>query len=265
MTDPKRDAGRRSRYYAEAASWSADVHGALRASRRLAWWVAGTACAVAALEALALTALAPLKTVVPYAISVDRQTGFVETVRPLAPGALSQDQAVTQANLVEYVTRRETFDATDLSDAYRKVVLFSAGEARDQYVRLMKRTTPESPLNLNSASTVVQVTVKSVSLLSPTTALVRFDTTRREQGAGTGEQRSYVAAIAFRYTTAPATMGDRFQNPLGFQVTRYRRDAEQTAPTTVVLPSAAGSVTAAPAPVAATVVTTTVPAVGATR
>lgn len=267
MTDLKRDAGRRPGYYAEAASWSADVHGALRASRRLAWWVAGAACAVAALEALALAALAPLKTVVPYAISVDRQTGFVETVRPLAPGALSQDQAVTQANLVEYVTRRETFDATDLSDAYRKVVLFSAGEARDQYLRLMKRTTPESPLNLNPASTVVQVTVKSVSLLSPTTALVRFDTTRREQGAGTGEQRSYVAALAFRYTAAPASMGDRFQNPLGFQVTRYRRDAEQVAPTSVLLPAApVRAVVTAPAtaaaPAATVTTTTTVPAVG---
>src|ERR1700744_4034596 len=100
----------------------------------MAWWVAGGACAVAALEALALFALAPLKTVVPYAISVDRQTGYVETVRPLAPGALSQDQAVTQANLVQYVLARETFDATDLRDAYRKITLWSAGEAREQYM-----------------------------------------------------------------------------------------------------------------------------------
>ncbi len=71
-TDPKRAA-----YYAEAASWSGDIHGALRASRRVAWWVAGAACLVAVVEGLALAALAPLKTVVPYTISVDRQTGYV--------------------------------------------------------------------------------------------------------------------------------------------------------------------------------------------
>jgi hypothetical protein len=33
-------------------------------------------------------------------------------------------------------------------------------------------------------------------------------------------------------------MGDRFINPLGFQVVRYRRDAETLAPVTVSAPAA---------------------------
>lgn len=235
-TDPKRAA-----YYAEAASWSGDIHGALRASRRVAWWVAGAACLVAVVEGLALAALAPLKTVVPYTISVDRQTGYVETVRPLAPGALSQDMAVTQSYLVQYVLARETFDATDLRDAYRKAVLLSAGDARGDYERLMKKTTPESPLNLYSPTTVVSTTIKSVSLLSPTTALVRFDTVRKEGGAPPAPPQAWVAAIAFRFTAAPASNGDRFVNPLGFQVTRYRRDAETAAVTPAPLLVAPGA------------------------
>ena len=216
----------RAGYYQEATSWSADVYGAIRASRRVAWMVAAAACATALLEAGALMALAPLKTVVPYTISVDRQTGYVETVRPLAPGALTQDLAVTQSYLVQYVLARETFDATDLRDAYQKVMLLSAGDARAQYQREMARTTPASPLNLYSPTTVLATTIKSVSLLSPTTALVRFDTGRREAGGPPVDSRAWAAVIAFRYTSAPLSMGDRFVNPLGFQVTRYRRDAE---------------------------------------
>jgi len=258
MTDLKRDPGRKA-YYAEAASWSADVHGALRASRRVAWWVAGAACGVAVLEALALVSLAPLKTVVPYAFSVDRQTGYVETIRPLAPGAMSQDQAVTQANLVQYVLARETFDATDLRDAYRKVTLWSAGDARDQYMRVMRKTTPESPLNLYGPGVVVQTTVKSISLLSPTTALVRFETTRRDVNGGMGEVRPWVAAIAFRYSSAAMSMGDRFLDPLGFQVTRYRRDAE--APfATAANPSAAVLASSLPPPPATATVVNAPPA-----
>ncbi|MBE7220186.1 MAG: hypothetical protein INR64_17080 [Caulobacteraceae bacterium] len=232
---------RRQGYYAEAASWSADTHGALRASRRVAWWVAGGACVVAALEALALAALMPLKTVVPYTISVDRQTGYVETVRPLAPGAISQDAAVTQSNLVQYVLARETFDATDLRDNYRKTLLLSAGPAREDYLRLMQKTTPDSPLNLYGPQTTVSVQVESVSLLTPTTALVRFTTTRHDAGAQTGTVQPYVAAIAFRYTSAPATQGERFTNPLGFQVTRYRRDSEAPAGAAVTLPQPAAT------------------------
>ena len=232
------DDRRRDPYYQEAATWSADIHGALRASRRLAWFVALAAAAVAVLEAVALAALAPLKTVVPYAITVDRQTGYVENIDALKPGALSQDQAVTQSFLVQYVTARETFDATDLREAYHKVSLWSAGEARAQYEQLMQKATPDSPLNLYSPTTLVSVTIKSVSILSPTTALVRFDTTRRDVGATIGSRQSWVAALAFRYSDAPMTMGDRFLNPLGFQVTRYRRDAETLAPTAVPTPAA---------------------------
>lgn len=217
----------RTRYYEEGASWAADVHGGLRASRRAAFLVAGAAAVIAVLEAFALAALAPLKTVVPYTITVDRQTGYVQTVEGLRPGgALTQDQAVTQSFLVQYVLARETFDATDLRENYRKVMLWSAGDARAQYQRLMQRTTPDSPLALYSPTTIVSVTVKSVSLLSSSTALVRFDTVRREAGSAAGPPQPWTAVLAFRYSNAPMSMGDRFINPLGFQVTRYRRDAE---------------------------------------
>ena len=144
-------------------------------------------------------------------------------------GALTQDQAVTQSFLVQYVLARETFDATDLRESYRKVLLWSAGDARAQYLHLMQKTTPDSPLNLYTPTTVVGVTVESVSLLSPTTALVRFETTRREAGSSPAPPQPWAAVIAFRYSNAPMSMADRFVNPLGFQVTRYRRDAEAPA------------------------------------
>jgi len=229
---------RRGEYYQEAATWAADIHGALRASRRVAWIIAAAAAAIAVLEAIALAALAPLKTVVPYTITVDRQTGYVQTISGLKPGALTQDQAVTQSFLVQYVMARETFDASDLTQQYHKVMLWSSGEARDQYARLMQKTTPDSPLNLYSPNTMVATTIKSVSMLSPTTALIRFDTTRTDPGSTAGSQQSWAAVLAFRYSNAPISMGDRFVNPLGFQVTRYRRDAETLAPTAV--PSASG-------------------------
>lgn len=249
--------------YQQAASWAADIHGSLRASRRVAWMVAGAAAAVAVLEALALSALAPLKTVVPYTILVDKQTGYVETVHALKPGALTQDAAVTQSFLVQYVLARETFDATDLRENYQKVAQWSAGDVRTQYQAQMERSTPTSPINLYPATTILSVTIKSVSLLTPTTALVRFDTHRRDAGASMGEQRAYTAAIAFRYTGAPMRMEDRFINPLGFQVTRYRRDEESAslAPviTTPIAPAAAATTIITPAPAASTTTTVIAP------
>ena len=219
----------RAAYYREASSWAADINGALKASRRVAWIVAGAALVVAVLEALAIALMMPLKTVVPYTILVDRQTGYVETVKGLQPGKLSQDAAVTQSFLVQYVLARETFDVADLSDSYRKIMVWSDTGSRAQYQNAMARTNPASPLNLYQPTTVINTTIKSVSLLTPTSALVRFDTTRLEGSAISGERRAWAAVIVFRYTGAPMTMGDRFLNPLGFQVTHYRRDAETAA------------------------------------
>ena len=219
----------RNAHYAQAASWATDIHGALRASRRTAWIIAGAAVMVAVLEALALAALTPLKTVVPYTILVDRQTGYVQAVSGLKPGPLTQDAAVTQSFLVQYVIARETFDAADLRENYNKAMLWSGDNVRGQYRHDMDRTNPVSPLVLNTPTTIVQVTIKSVSLLTPSTALVRFDTTRKEAGATTGEVRSYASVLSFRYSGAPMRMEDRFTNPLGFQVLSYRRDTETVA------------------------------------
>lgn len=229
MSSPDSPGGARRAQFETAASWAVDVNGALRASRRLAWTVAAVAVGIAGLEALALVALAPLKTVVPYTILVDRQTGYVETIKGLKPGPLSETAAVTQAFLVQYVIARETFDATDLREAYRKITLWSAGAARSGYQREMQKTNPSSPLNLYTASTVVRTTIKNVSLLSSGAALVRFETTRRDGGGQDSRQGDWTAVIGYRFTGAPMRMEDRFLNPLGFQVLSYRRDSDLAA------------------------------------
>ncbi len=217
----------RDAYYAEGESWAEDRAKAAQRAQRTAWIVAGAAAAIAVLEAIALALLVPLKTVQPYVVTVDRQTGFVETTQQLVPGgALTQNQAVTQAALVQYVLARESYDRTDLKQKYQNVQWWSAPEERAAYLRQMAPQNPASPLRINGPQTTVAITVKGVSLLGPDTALVRFDAERREPGAAAGTVQPYAAAISFRWSGEPMRAEERFINPLGFQVTRYRRDAE---------------------------------------
>lgn len=248
---PINAAAERTAYLADAASWSEDVNGSLRASRRRAWWVAGAAALIAVLEALALTLLMPLKTVVPYTITVDRQTGAAQLARGIELGPMSQNDALLQSGLAQYVIARETLDATDLAANYRKVGLWSAGQARADYLRLMDRRNPASPLIGATAATLVQTTVKQVTVMSPTSALVRFSTDRSE-GGGAVTRTDWAAVIQFGFTGGPLSMEDRLINPLGFQVTHYRRDAE--AAPGIVLPTP----TVRPAPVVVTAPPTTV-------
>ena len=59
---------------------------------------------------------------------------------------------------------------------------------------------------------------------TPVFAQVRFQTvtTTRDRS----DIAHWVAVLTFRYVQRPASLADRFKNPLGFQITRYRRDQE---------------------------------------
>jgi type IV secretion system protein VirB8 len=233
-------------YYAEAASWNRDRVGAMRSSQRIAWWIAGVAAAIALLEAIALVLLTPLKTVEPYTLMVDRNTGYVQALNPLDPAKIAPDTALTQSFLVQYVTARESFDVATLNANYRKVALLSVGNARSNYLAGMQASNPTNPLVIYPRSTLVDVRVKSVSPLNGNSALVRFDTVRTDAGGQPQVPAPWLAVLRYRYSGAPMKLEDRFINPLGFQVTAYRKDAEAPPPPVTVASPSTASATAAP-------------------
>jgi len=217
-------------YYREAESWATDRQDMLRASRRTAWLVAAAAGTIAVCEAIALIVLTPLKTVEPYTLLVDRHTGFVEALKPLDANRIAPDKALTQSFLVQYVIARESFDIAALQSNYRKATVWSADPAKAEYVASVQVSNPASPLARYPRSTIVSARVKSVSPLGGNAALVRFDTQRQDAGGRALPTQSWVAIIRYRFSGEPMTREDRFVNPLGFQVTGYRRDAEEVTP-----------------------------------
>ncbi len=224
MTDePPR---KRDEYYAQAGSWANERTQSIELSRKVAWLVAMIAAAIAVLEALALMFLLPLKTVVPHTLLVDRQTGFVQALDPAQPQKIAPDKALTQAFLVQYVEAREGYDISTVQGQFKKVAIWSAGQNKAGYVNAMQASNPQSPLASLPRSSVIDVKVRSVSQLSGSSALVRFASTRIDQGAAGQPEQNWVAVVKYRYSNAPMAAADRYINPLGFQVTDYRKDAE---------------------------------------
>lgn len=216
-------------YYAERSSWAqSEAESARRACTR-AWIVAGAAALVAVAEAAALVSLVPLKSTSVVPVLVDRQTGFVEVLNKDGSQALRANTALIRSMLAQYVVAREGFDVTTLRADYHKVMLWSGGQARGEYAAVMPAQNPQSPLHLYPRSALVAVDVESVSDLGPRTALVRFTTSRMDEGAAGGSPGYYAAVITYQFSDQPLRAEDRLVNPLGFQVTRYRR-GDETAP-----------------------------------
>ncbi|MGA9581101.1 MAG: VirB8/TrbF family protein, partial [Allosphingosinicella sp.] len=220
-------------YYKDAATWNRDRLEAMSKSQRIAWWVAIGAGTIALLEAGALILLTPLKTVEPYTLLVDRTTGYVQALKPLDADKVAPDAALTQSFLVQYVIARESFDIDTLTANYNKVASWSAEQARSGYLNAVQVSNPQSPLVVYPRSTVIETRVKSVSPLGPNVALVRFDTIRRDAGGQVQPPRSWVSVIRYRFSGEPMTLEERFVNPLGFRVLRYRRDPETAPPPAV--------------------------------
>lgn len=208
------------------ASWSASVTDDYERSNRRAWTVAILASVIALLLAIALIILLPLKTVEPYTILVDRQTGNVEALKPISEQAIAPDTALTRSMLVQYVTARESFTADNLQEDYRRVSLMSAGKVRERYQREIDASSSLSPLSYMSNGAVLKTNIKSISDLGDKRAMVRFTTTRTDPGMDAQAPQHWVAIIGYEFTSAQMSEADRYVNPLGFQVTSYRRDAE---------------------------------------
>ena len=208
-----------------AATWERETYLALRRSKRRAWVVAAAASVLAFMGLLAVILVLPLKEFAPYVVTVDKNTGYLEVTRGLHPGNLRQDEALTIANIVRCLTARETFDATDYRVTYRYVGLCMAGRALAAYRRLHNATNPQSPPQLYGYTTIVRAEIRSVNLLSPTTALVSFRTIVESGGRETAVQH-WRGAVTFGYTDKEMSMADRFVNPMGFQITSYRRDPD---------------------------------------
>jgi len=216
-----------SRYFTEGQSWEADLARRNRNSRAIAWIIASVMTVIAVLALATLAMLVPLKSYEPYMVVVDKTTGFVEVKRPMAEGVLTQDEAVTTFNVVRYVKARETYDPKALKDNFDVAQLLATGDATRELTEIYSPANPKNPIKVLGLNTIVATTIKSVTFPNNRTALVRFSTEEKSQTNVV--TRHWVSLIRFRYTSTPIRNEYRFENPLGFQVTEYRRDQE-TAP-----------------------------------
>lgn len=213
-------------YFRSSESWASDREAGERSKLRMALIMAGVFGVVAVAEAIAIVVMMPLKTVEPYTLLVDRQTGYVEALKPLERETIAPDRALTRSFLAQYVLAREGFDATSLRNDYRKVALWSAGEARDRYIADMQGTNPASPLARLPRGTTIDVEIRGITSLANNSALVRYATVRTDPGGQPQPAQPWQAVVTWQFSGAAMSEADRLTNPLGFQVTRYRRNPE---------------------------------------
>lgn len=211
-------------YFKGGETWEREIIANALQSRNRAWLMSFFCMGVAVLSLITLLLLLPLKTFEPYVVSVDRNTGYLEVTKGLYQGNLSQDEAITQANLVKYVSLRESYNPSILRENYELASLMSHGQALEEYQQIWNGKNPNNPSVVLGRKAAIDIKIQSVSFLNDKTASIRF---QRELKENNQTKISYWTAIVdYQYAQKPMRMADRFMNPLGFQVTSYRVNPE---------------------------------------
>lgn len=213
-------------YYEKAGSWALGQQATLRTKFGLTLAFAAVLALIAVAEGFALLLLLPTRTAVPIPILVDRQTGYLEVLKPDGTKAITSNDALVQSLLAQYVLGREGFNIATVSADYRRVSLWSGDEARRDYLARMAKDNPDSPLRRYGRAGVVEARIKSISFMNRESAFVRFETRRLGSGGEDQEPQAWTAVVSFRFIETPMRLEDRLVNPLGFQVVGYQRDPE---------------------------------------
>lgn len=215
-------------YVDEASGWERDVLNKKLAGDKAARWAAGVLAVLLACALLVIASLLPLKRVDGYVVSVDRHSGETRVLTSLreTPGravSLTEDEALTKAQLAGYVIARETFDLVDIEERHRTVRLMSERKLFDAYDRTFRGPRSVNPFYLYEGVTR-EIEVKSVEFFNDNTAQVRFRADAKRDG--TIHESHFVAIVRFRFVQTPVNLKERLANPLGFQAVSYRVDQE---------------------------------------
>ena len=222
-------------YFNEARGWDTELSVRIKQSEKRAWRCCLLLTLIALLQGIGLVCLLPLKTIEPFVIRVDNNSGLVDVVSTLtAHGKVKQQaqEVLDKYWLAQYVRHREGYQWETRNYDRKLVGLMSADNVQQDFaLQTDPKTNPQAPISIYGQQAQVVTQVNAISFIAKdkvnteqrVTALVRY----AKQIKRVGEIHPlthWVATITFVYRNAPMALQDRQLNPLGFQVVSYRND-----------------------------------------
>jgi type IV secretion system protein VirB8 len=231
----KKESELNNEYFEAAKDWYFDRYAAakIQANRWFAAFIA--AALIAALLAISLIVLMPLKTLIPMVIHQNTLTGEVWVDRPKTPYAPANDAQV-QSDIVRYITARESYSADDINQRYHVAMLLSAGNVGTEYANEQMNSNPKAPVNILAKEGVRTVRVEDVIFIDktgtqelrkfrqPSHSLAKVDFVTTTINRGVKKQEAWVATIGWIYKGLPENQQDAWDNWNGFSVNTYRVD-----------------------------------------
>jgi type IV secretion system protein VirB8 len=213
-----------------AAAFNRSEIDMVRRNSKIAWRIAIGCLVITGMAIGAVAALTPLKTVQPFVIRVDNNTGATDIVTTLKHSEKTYGEVIDKYWLAQYIKYRESYDWQTIQTTYDATMLLSAQPIQQEFAKIYNSNNQNAPHKILKDRFKVVVNVKAISFVGQM-AQIRFDKQliplTSDLSKATSPQQ-LIATVAFDYANQPMQEKDRLVNPLGFQITSYRIDPENT-------------------------------------
>lgn len=240
----KKDSQKIDAALAASVNYEVSLAEMARRSERRAWFVASSAIVMALILACGYFLVLPLKERVPFLVMADAYTGQATVARlrgDFGRNSITANEAVNKSNIAHYIVARESYDTAqrNIRDWNTIYTMSSSDIAKAYTSAAYDKRNPNSLINVYGPTRAIRVEIASITLLDSTRdtdgpgtgggdATVRFHRLLVEKSSGTSRVLdTRIANLRYNYNKNLALdEKQRFDNPLGFQVTSYRVDTE---------------------------------------
>ena len=218
----------------EKRNWYNDRYQFVLVQRNILVVLTGISLLCTLAATFSISQLAPLKSVEPFVIQVDQNTGVTQVVNPLKVRELTGNEAINNYFMVQYIRARESFLGTPDRNYinYNLVRVLSGNDTFAEYQAGIILSNPDSPGARLGVKGSREVQIGSIKFLDKRELpggeesrryLVKVRVIERA-GAGSSKVLQQLILIEFKYTELDLTVEDRYLNPIGYRVLGYRVD-----------------------------------------
>ena len=206
--------------------------GEIEKSKAIAWRIAMVSSFLTACSIVAIVFLTPLKTVEPFVIRVDNNTGMTDIVTTLKDKDVQSNKEIARYFASQYVKKLEGYDWYTLQNNIDQVLTMSDSTMQNAIKTRFNK--PDAPQNILKNQQRINIQINNVSFLNDNGLMqVRYSASTEPMNGGTynvnsGEvepkiiKKNYIATIGYEYVSVPTVDALRLVNPLGFTVKTYQ-------------------------------------------
>jgi type IV secretion system protein VirB8 len=206
-------------------SWYSSKYQIVAMQRNIFFFISFFAICSVLIAVIFVKQIMTSKSLVPYVIEVEDKTGIPVLVEQLNKTSFTADVTLKRYFLMMFLKAAEGYDYRTFTADYKKLMLFTTPSVFRQLQKKINPRNPQSPATLLGNEGGLEVSLKSISFVTATKAIIRFRL-RNVGNSSFENNRDMIADVEFQFADLKLTLEERYINPLGFQIKSYVVDRE---------------------------------------